>query len=81
MSALTSSTFNFSLLLSLFFSTMNKFVEKYSTSAFQMPLDNGILDMHGKYDAAQDLAYPTFDIPDVHNVSYFSCRFYFSVKS
>ncbi|KAI9262113.1 proteasome component PRE2 [Phascolomyces articulosus] len=46
---------------------MNKFVEKYTTSSFQMPFESGIVDMHGKYDAAQDLAYPTFDIPDVHN--------------
>ncbi|KAI9491190.1 proteasome component PRE2 [Zychaea mexicana] len=46
---------------------MNKFVEKYASSAFQMPLDGGLVNMQGKWDAAQELAYPTFDIPDVHN--------------
>ncbi|KAI8147104.1 proteasome component PRE2 [Fennellomyces sp. T-0311] len=46
---------------------MNRFVEKFASSPFQTPLEGGIVKMHGHYDAAQDLAYPTFDIPDVHN--------------
>lgn len=49
---------------------MHRFVEKYSSSPFQMPLESGAVDMCGKWDAAQDLAFPTFDIPDVHNVIY-----------
>ena len=47
---------------------MHRFVEKFSSSPFQMPLESGAVDMCGKWDAAQDLAFPTFDIPDVHNV-------------
>jgi hypothetical protein len=48
---------------------MNTLVEKYSKSSLASPLDRDVLDVHGKWDASLDLAFPNFDIPGAHNVS------------
>ncbi|KAI8374249.1 proteasome component PRE2 [Radiomyces spectabilis] len=46
---------------------MHRFVQKYSTSPLHLPQERDFGTVCGKWDAAQDLAYPTFDIPAVHN--------------
>ncbi|ORY96176.1 proteasome component PRE2 [Syncephalastrum racemosum] len=46
---------------------MNRFVEKYSAEPFQIPTGADPLNLCGKWDAANALAFPSFDIPDVHN--------------
>jgi 20S proteasome subunit beta 5 len=47
---------------------MNRFVQRYSSSPLQLPREESFDQVCGKWDAAQDLAFPSFDIPAVHNV-------------
>jgi 20S proteasome subunit beta 5 len=47
---------------------MNRFVQRYSSSPLQLPREENFDQVCGKWDAAQDLAFPSFDIPAVHNV-------------
>ncbi|KAI8067156.1 proteasome component PRE2 [Gongronella butleri] len=46
---------------------MHKFVQKYSSSPLCLPQETDIPQMLGRWDAAQSLAFPTFDVPAVHN--------------
>jgi 20S proteasome subunit beta 5 len=57
---------------------MNRFVSRYSSSPLQLPQEENFGQICGKWDAAQQLAFPSFDIPAVANVSslciiYFTC--------
>ncbi|ORX61360.1 proteasome component PRE2, partial [Hesseltinella vesiculosa] len=46
---------------------MHKFVQKYSSSPLSLPLEKDFSHMVGRWDAAQDLSYPGFEVPAVHN--------------
>jgi 20S proteasome subunit beta 5 len=48
---------------------MNKFVSKYSSSPLSLPQEERFGQLCGKWDAAQQLAFPSFDVPAIHNVS------------
>lgn len=48
---------------------MNRFVSKYSSSPLSLPQEESFGSLCGKWDAAQQLAFPSFDVPAVHNVS------------
>lgn len=47
---------------------MNRFVSKYSSSPLSLPHEENFGQLNEKWDAAQQLAFPSFDIPAVHNV-------------
>lgn len=49
---------------------MNRFVSKYSSSPLQLPQEQNFGQLCGKWDAAQQFAFPSFDIPAIHNVSF-----------
>lgn len=49
---------------------MNRFVNKYASSPLHLPQDENFGSLCGKWDAAQQFAFPTFDIPAIHNVSF-----------
>lgn len=49
---------------------MNRFVSKYSSSPLQLPQEENFGQLCGKWDAAQQFAFPSFDIPAIHNVSF-----------
>ncbi|OBZ87293.1 Proteasome subunit beta type-5 [Choanephora cucurbitarum] len=46
---------------------MNRFVSKYSVSPLTLPREENFSQLCGKWDAAQELAFPAFDIPAIHN--------------
>lgn len=48
---------------------MHKFVSRYSSSPLSLPQEESLGQLCGKWDAAQELAFPTFDVPAVHNVN------------
>lgn len=47
---------------------MNRFVSKYSSSPLTLPQEENFGQLCGRWDAAQQLAFPSFDIPAIHNV-------------
>lgn len=47
---------------------MNRFVSKYSSSPLSLPQEENFGQLCGRWDAAQQLAFPSFDIPAIHNV-------------
>jgi hypothetical protein len=49
---------------------MNRFVSRYSSSPLSLPQEENFSQLCGKWDAAQELAFPSFDIPAIHNVKY-----------
>lgn len=48
---------------------MNRFVNKYASSPLHLPQEENFGSLCGKWDAAQQFAFPSFDIPAIHNVS------------
>ncbi|KAI9024386.1 proteasome component PRE2 [Phycomyces nitens] len=46
---------------------MNRFVQQFASSPLQLPREISPINMCGQWDAAQQMAFPSFDIPDVHN--------------
>jgi 20S proteasome subunit beta 5 len=53
---------------------MNRFVSKYSSSPLSIPQEESFGQLCGKWDAAQQLAFPSFDVPAVHNVRMYKKR-------
>ncbi|CAO3583059.1 unnamed protein product [Absidia cylindrospora] len=47
---------------------MHRFVQKYSSSPLQLPHEVDLSKVCGRWDSAQALAFPTFDVPSVHNI-------------
>lgn len=56
---------------------MNRFVSRYSSSPLALPQEENFNQLCGKWDAAQQLAFPSFDIPAIHNVCF--SRVYLSI--
>ncbi|KAF7732557.1 Proteasome subunit beta type-5 [Apophysomyces ossiformis] len=46
---------------------MHRFVQKYASSPLHLPQETDVLNVCGKWDAAQALSFPSFDMPSVHN--------------